>query len=100
MNEVDFLKNERPNEYEVRFRIDGEVCVTINAASENEAKEKAQAMLEDNDFGLELDAVIDAKVQYVWKSPAMYLVTRDGWAMQVSRLREGDLPRQPTDRGF
>lgn len=99
-NPADFSVNERPNEYEVRFAIRGEVRLTINAGSKEEAQQKAQAMLDDEDFGLELDGVDEARVDYVWKSQRMFRVTRDGKAMQVSRLDAGDLPREPDERGF
>lgn len=100
-NPADFSVNERPTEYEVRFAIRGEVRLTIHASSKVEAQQKAQAMLDDDeDFGLELDGVDEARVDYVWKSQPMFRVTRDGRPMQVSRLDVGDLPREPDDRGF
>ncbi|MHA6684460.1 hypothetical protein [Mesorhizobium sp. A556] len=100
MDEAAFLKNERPTEFEARFTVEGEVRVTIEAESLDEAKAKAAAMVEDEEFGLELDEVTDASIGSVWKSPTMFLVLRDGKTMQVSRLIEGDQPREFTETGF
>lgn len=99
-NPDDFVKNERACEYTATFEVRGEVTVTIHADSEAEAKEKAEAMLDSEDFGLELDEVTQADVRRVRKSPPLYLVMKDGRPMQVSRLSPGDLPRQPDERGF
>ena len=96
MNSEEFLKNERPNAYEAQFKVEGEVCVTIKADSLEDAKAKANAMMGDEDFGRELDDIHEIEVDRVWKSVPMFLVTRDGKTMQVSRLMEGDLPRKPT----
>lgn len=95
-----FLTNERPNEYEARFAIEGEVRMTFNASSPEEARAKADAMLKDEGFGSELDEVISAKLERVQKSRALYLVMRDGRPMQVSHLIEGDEPRQPDSHNF
>lgn len=95
MNAEDFLKNERPNEYEVRFKVEGEICLTIKAESLEDARAKAQIMADDEEFGHELDQVEDIDIARIWKSQPMFLVTRDGKAMQTSHLREGDLPRKP-----
>lgn len=99
-NPENFVKNERPTEFEARFRVDGEVRVTIKADSLAEAKAKADAMLNDDDFGLELTDIASIRLSSVWKSPAMYLVTRDGRSMQTSRLQDGDEPREPDEHGF
>lgn len=100
MNPDDFLTNERATQYEARFQVEGEMHVTIHADSKEEAKAKAEAMLEDENFGMELDDVSEVKLRHIWKSPVMYLVTRDGRTMQVSRLEAGDQPRQPDESGF
>jgi hypothetical protein len=100
INPDDFSKNERPTEYEARFRVTGEIRVTIHAGSREEAEDKARAMMEDDDFGCELDGVDDVDLSRVWKSPVMYRVIRDGRNMQVSRLMEGDQPREPGEYGF
>lgn len=100
IDETQFVKNERSNEYDVSFRIAGYVRMTIEAASLDEARVKAAEMLEDEDLIRDLDEVSDADVSHVRKCPAMFLISRDGKPMQVSHLREGDLPRQPTEHGF
>ncbi|MCY1235571.1 hypothetical protein D9M68_150740 [compost metagenome] len=99
-NKADFIADERPGEYEARFAVSGTVHVTIKAGSLEEARAKADAMAEDEEFGLELDEADDVSVRWVGKSATMFLVTRDGQKMQVSRLEPGDLPRQPDERGF
>ncbi len=96
----DFLKNERPNEYEARFSVSGELCVDITASSLEEAKQKAKAMMDNEEFGYDIEEVNDVRLNHVWKKPVMFLVTRDGRKMQVSRLDDGDLPRQPDQDGF
>lgn len=95
-----FLKNERPNEYEARFKVEGEVRVTIKAESLEDAQSKAEAMMDEKDFGRELDDTHYVDIDHVWKSVPMFLVTRDGTTMQVSRLAEGDMPREADERGF
>ncbi|MDB5531561.1 MAG: hypothetical protein JWR51_4664 [Devosia sp.] len=99
-NPADFSVNERANEYEVRFSVRGEIRLTINAESPEDARSKAEAMTEDEEFGLELDDTDEVRVDHVWKTRPMFLVTREGKKMQVSRLDAGDLPREPDDRGF
>lgn len=100
IDETKFHKNERPNEYQACFKVEGEVRVTINADSLEEAEAKAAAMTDDEDFGTELDDVEWVDVRHVRKTPPMFLVTRDGQNFQVSRLSEGDEPREPTETGF
>lgn len=95
-----FIANERPGEYEVTFRVTGEISTTIKADSIDDARAKAKAMAEDEEFGLELDSADDVRVGHVYKSWPMFLVTRDGKKMQVSHLKEGDLPRQPDERSY
>ncbi|NEK15713.1 hypothetical protein [Rhizobium leguminosarum] len=100
MSEREFLRNERPNEYELRFSVEGQVRLTVKAESLEDAMAQARAMVDEDDFGLELDDVFHVKVDRVRKSCAMYLVTRDGRPMQVSVLEEHDKPRQPDESGF
>jgi hypothetical protein len=100
MEETAFIKDERPGEFEVRFSVRGEICLTINAESLEDAKAQAEAMTEDEDFGTEVDTAEEVRVEHVRKSRPMYLVTRNGRPMRVSRLEDGDAPRQPTERGF
>lgn len=92
-----FIKDERPREYWARFRIEGEVQVMILAESLDEAIEKAGAMLAEDGFGRQIDEVACSEVEHVWKGQPMYLVTRNGREMSVSRLQEGDIPREPNE---
>ncbi|ASP63358.1 hypothetical protein [Sinorhizobium meliloti] len=99
-NKADFIADERPGEYEATFSVRGTIRVTIKAGSLEEARAKADAMTEDEEFGLELDEADDVSVNWVGRPLPMFLVTRDGKKMKVSRLQPGDLPRQPDERGF
>ena len=99
-NPADFSVNERPREYMVRVDVSGEILLTIEADSLEDAKAKAEEQLEAEDFGLELDEVHDASIGYAWKSKPMYRVLRDGKKTQTSWLQAGDLPREPDERGF
>ncbi|TBZ81380.1 hypothetical protein [Rhizobium leguminosarum] len=99
-NKADFVVDERPGEYEATFSVRGTIRVTIKADSIAAAKMKADEMADDEEFGLELDEADDVSVNWVGKSVPMYLVTRDGQKMKVSRLQAGDLPRKPDERGF
>jgi len=100
MDDAGFLKNERPGEFEALFSVRGEIRMTIKAESLDDAKAKAAAMLEDENFGTEIDGVDDIEIERVWKSPTMYLVNRAGEVMQTSHLQDGDIPREPNERGF
>jgi hypothetical protein len=95
-----FKKNERPNEYEARFSVSGYISVTFKAGSPEEAKLKAEAMLDDEEFGLELDDVSDVSLDHMMKTRPLFLVTRSGQKMQTSWLKEGDEPREADERGF
>lgn len=95
-----FSVNERPREYEVRFSVRGEIHATVTADSIEDARRKAEAMTEDDDFGLDLDKAEEVSVGHIWKSKPMYRVMRDGRPMQTSHLEPGDLPREPDERGF
>lgn len=95
-----FKVNERAREYSVIFEVKGEIRRTIMADSLAEAREKADAMLATPHFGQEIDDVEDVTVDHVYKHPPMYLVLRDGRNYQVSSIRDGDLPREPDERGF
>lgn len=95
-----FKQNERPNEYEARFSVSGYVSVTFKADSLEEAKQKAEAMLDEEEFGLELDELSDVSLDYASKTRPLFLVTRDGKKMQTSWLKEGDEPREADERGF
>ncbi|AAL49646.1 unknown [Sinorhizobium phage PBC5] len=99
-NKADFLVDERPGEYEASFEVRGTITVTIKAESLDEARTKADEMAQDEEFGLELHEADDVSLRRVSKTVPMYLVTREGRTMKVSRLQAGDLPRQPDERGF
>jgi hypothetical protein len=96
----DFSVNERLNDYEVSFNVRGEVSLTIEATSLEDARAKAEDEMDDEEFGIELDEVTETRIGHVRKSQPMYRVLRDGKQMQVSRLLPGDTPRQPDERGF
>ena len=100
INSNEFSVNEREGEFEVRFRVSGYITMTINAQNEEEAKAKAYDMIEDEEFGLELDEADDVGVSSVRKHPRMYRVLRNGKAMQSSYLLAGDRPREPDKYGF
>lgn len=101
-NPADFLVDKREGQFDVDFTIRGTIRRTIKAESLEEAKTIAEAMAydEDSDELLELDDIHDARVDHVRPMRPMYLVTRDGQAMKVSHLQEGDIPRHPDERGF
>lgn len=102
-NPDDFRRNEKANEYEVRFAVRGEITETLTAASPEEAREKARQRereILDETFGRVLDAFQDVRVAGVYKSRPMFLVLRDGQPMQTTHLHPGDLPREPDERGF
>lgn len=99
-NEADFVVNERDGEFYARFRVEGEILLPIKAASLEEARAKANVEIESDLFGLELDEVTMASIDHVYAAPRMFLVTRGGQSMQVSRLEVGDAPREPDARGW
>jgi len=95
-----FSANEKPREFDVVFRVSGTVRMTIEADDKDDARRKAEAMIDDSrqDWS-DIDAE-EIDINYVAKSPTMYRVLRDGKKFQVSRLLPGDLPREPDERGF
>jgi hypothetical protein len=102
-NPADFSVNEREGEYEVVFGISGQMHVTINAASRDEAKAQAERMAEamwDDLDEIEIDDPTEIRVAWVNKTRPLFRVLRDGQKIQVSRLMAGDLPRQPNENGF
>lgn len=102
-NPAVFSVDERPREYRFTIQITGTMSVTVSADSEDEARltaeDQADKIAEDT-YEAELDEIDDVRVERVWKTKPMYRVTRDGRKMQVSRLEQGDLPREPDERGF
>ena len=102
-NPADFSVNDKPREYEVRIRIEGEVRRTIKADSLEEAEAQAEKIADDiaeDREAAELDDVDDVEVASCRRASPMFRVMRDGKAYQVSHLKPGDLPREPDDRGF
>jgi hypothetical protein len=102
-NPADFSVNDRPREYEVRIRIEGEIRRTIKADSLEEAEAQAEKIAEDiaeDRETAELDEVDDVEVADCRRAKPMFRVMRDSAKMQVSRLSPGDLPREPDERGF
>lgn len=62
---------------------------------------QANEMMEDDDFGIDIDDVDSVKIAGIRKSPKLYLVTdAEGRKCQKSRLQPGDMPREPDERGF
>ncbi len=100
-NPADFQAQKKEG-YDVTFSVRGTVCMTIHASSKEEAKQKAQAMAEDDasDELRELHDIDDVSVDYVREKPTMFLIMRDGKPMQTNHLQEGDLPREPLPHGF
>lgn len=98
----DFIVDKREGQFDVELSIRGTILRTIKADSLEDAKSIAEAMAcdEDSDELLELDDIEDARVDRVRPQRPMFLVLRDGKAMKVSHLQEGDTPRQPDERGF
>ena len=91
--------------YRARVSVEGYITIEVEADSQEEAEAKVSAEIErmwdaDGDM-IELDEIdsIDNDPS-IRKEPDMYLVTRDGRPMRVSRLQPGDEPRQPDERGF
>lgn len=102
-NPADFSVNDKPREYEVRIRIEGEIRRTIKADSLEEAEAQAEKIADDiaeDRETAELDEVDDVNVEACRRVRPMFRVMRDGQALQVSHLKPGDLPREPDDRGF
>ena len=87
--------------YSARIRVVGYVTIKIEADSQEEAEAKVSAEIErmwDNGGDMiELDEVDDLGRPSVRKDPDMYLVTRRGSPMQVSKLQPFDEPRQPDE---
>ena len=99
-NPSNFSVNERSREYTARVRVSGDIMLSIQADSLEDAKRQVAEIIEDDDFGTEIDGVDDVSVDWVSKSPPMYRVLRDGDVIQTTSLRPGDTPREPNDRGF
>lgn len=102
-NPADFSVDDKPGQYSVILRISGYMTRTITADSPEEAEEMAEAWADriaDDKEEAELDEVGDVDVDECRRATPMFRVIRGGRPMQVSRLVEGDRPRDPDHRGF
>lgn len=99
-NPADFIVNEKHGQYRATFDVRGTITMMFKADSLEDAKEKAEAMCDEEDFGFDIDDVDEVVVGYVCKMTPMYLVMREGREMQTSHLKVGDTPRQPNEDGF
>lgn len=95
-----FKVNERNGQYIVEFNVSGSIMDEIKASSLEEAQKKATYMCDNPEYVLGKGTFYDLTVSYVRKACPLYLVMRDGKMMQVSQIKEGDLPRDPDERGF
>ena len=102
-NPADFSVNDKPGQYEVRIRIEGEIRRTIKADSQEDADAQAERIAddiaEDRDTA-ELDEVDYVEVASCRRALPMFRVMRDGKPYQVSHLSPGDIPREPDESGF
>lgn len=102
-NPADFSVNDKPREYDVCIRVEGEIRRKVMADSKAEAEALAESLADDiaeDREVAELDEVDDIKVMSCRRATPLFRVTRDGRPYQVSRLSAGDLPREPDERGF
>ena len=102
-NPADFSVDERPREYRIELRVIGTMEITIEADSPVDAKRQAEELADriaEGNGGAELDEVDDVAVDRVAKTSPRYRVIRNGTVSQVSHLRPGDTPREPTQDGF
>ena len=102
-NPDDFSVDEKPREYEIRIRVEGEIHRTIEADSQEQAEAMAGKIEDDifeDKYGAEVDEIDDVRVVYCRRARPMFRVIRDGQKMQVSHLGAGDVPREPDERGF
>lgn len=91
-----FLCDEQTGKFEVRFTIEGAVTEDITAEDLEDAKSKAQSRMdaiENGDDAVEFDDIFDIRMR-VDPKPPLYLVMRDGRAMRVGVVRDGDEPRE------
>lgn len=97
-----FSKVEFPGEYEVQVEVFGIISKRIKAESQDDAARQAGEWAEkiEESGEAELDEVYGASVDLVTPRRALYRVTQDGMACQVSYLSPGDQPREPDERGF
>jgi len=102
-NKDDFSFVDKPTEFRVTLKVQGEIHLSIKADSIEAAREEANLRSDkmmDGEEWVELDDVDQVDVIRVYQSPRMYRVRCEGRNMQVSRLEEGHTPREPDERGF
>lgn len=102
-NPADFSVDEKPGEYEITIRVEGEITRKIKADSLAHAKVMAEDMADkiaEGDEEAVIDDIFDVRVDRVRAAAKMFRVTRGGKAMQTSSLLPGDIPREPDERGF
>ena len=100
IDKTKFSMNERAGEFCVTFDVKGTIYHHFKAENLDDAKAKVSRLLESDDFGCELDDVVEIKAGTVRPEKPMYRVLREGKAMQVTNLKDEDLPRDPDERGF
>lgn len=90
----------RDGEYVAVFAVSGVVRHKIKAASHEDARAQAHAMIEEMSeiaVGLEDE---DITLDWVKPDTPMYRITRNGEKIKCSFLLPGDLPRDPDETGF
>jgi len=99
-----FSINERDGEYYAEFEVRGRITVRIKAESLDAAKTQADSeedkLWDESGDEVILDEVEDVRCAHVAKERRLFRVIRDGKPSQVSWLQDGDLPREPDERGF
>lgn len=97
---ADFSVNARESEFNVSVRFAGSLRLTVEASSASAVEAEVQRMIDSNEIEPMPEDLDQIDVEYARPCPAMYRVERDGRPMQVSVLRQGDIPREPDERGF
>ena len=101
IDESKFKKKPWDGFYRVRVEFSGECWLDVKAETENEAKEKAQKIIDENELDVVGTDIEDVKITSARKSPEMFLVKRNGTnVICVSHLQEGDEPRDFDEHGF
>lgn len=91
---------DQPQEYTVKLRVWGTASLTVSAASPDEARSKAEEIIDRDDFEVDLEECEDVEIDCVIKHPTrIYLVKRENYPgiSATSRLMPGDEPREPSD---
>ena len=96
-----------PPRFTVNLRVTGRSSITVNAADKEEAKTKAEEMLDvayqtdDWEQFVDLEEVDDVDLSYISANPTrMYLIRNPNKSSTTatSHPEEGDEPREPNDR--